>query len=65
MVGGDQLTAACARRGGESQEARVNSDTCLGRLQGLKVMAEDWHISVILLTVCVLKVWAIVHMFVF
>ena len=50
--GGDQLTSARARR---SQEARLNSDTCLGKLQGLKPMAEDWHTSVILLTVCVLK----------
>ena len=52
MFGGDQLTAARARG---SQEARLNSDTCLGRLQGLKPMAEDWHTSVILLIVCVLN----------
>ena len=52
MFGGDQLTAARARGG---QEARLNSDTCLGRLQGLKPMAEDWHTSVILLIVCELN----------
>ena len=38
MFGGDQLTAARARGG---QEAKLNSDTCLGRLQGLKPMAEE------------------------
>ena len=37
--------ARCAR------EARMNSDTVLGCLDGLLPVAEDWHTSVVLLNV--------------
>lgn len=50
LFGGDQLTAARSRSG---QEARLNSDTCSGRLDSLKPVAEDWHTGVILLTVSI------------
>ena len=46
--GGDQLMAARARC---AREARMNSDTVLGCLDGLLPVAEDWHTSVVLLNV--------------
>ena len=46
--GGDQLITARARC---ACEARMNSDTVLGRLDGLLPVAEDWHSSVVLLNV--------------
>ena len=48
LFGGDQLTAARARG---SQQIRLNSERASDRLQGLIPVAEDWHTSVILLTV--------------
>ena len=48
LFGGDQLTAARARG---CQEVRMNSDTCMGKLNGLRAVSEDWHTSVVLLTV--------------
>ena len=49
LFGGDQLTAARARG---CRDLRLNSDSITGRLQGLVPVAEDWHTSVTLLSVC-------------
>lgn len=48
LFGGDQLTAARARG---SQQIRLNSDRASDRLCGFIPVSEDWHTSVILLTV--------------
>ena len=50
LFGGDQLTAARARG---SQQIRVNSETSSEGLRGLIPVAEDWHTSVVLLTVSI------------
>ena len=49
LFGGDQLTAARTRG---CRDLRLNSDTITGQLQGLIPVAEDWHTSVTLLSVC-------------
>ena len=49
LFGGDQLTAARARG---CRDLCLNSDTITGQLQGLIPVAEDWHTSVTLLSVC-------------
>ena len=48
LLGGDQLTVARARG---SQQIRVNLETASDRLCGFIPVAEDWHTSVVLLTV--------------
>ena len=48
LLGGDQLTVARARG---CQLGRGNSDSALGKLNGLIPVAEDWHTGVVLLTV--------------
>ena len=50
IFGGNQLTEARARSG---QEARLNSDTCSGHLEGLQSVAENWHTGVVFLTVSI------------
>ena len=48
VFGGDQLTAARARG---CRDLRLNSESITGQLQGLVPVAEDWHTSVVLLSV--------------
>ena len=48
IFGGDQLTAKCARG---SQHVRSNSLRGKDRLEGLKLVVEDWHSKVCLLGV--------------
>lgn len=59
LLGGDQLTVARARG---SQQIRVNSETASDRLCGFIPVAEDWHTSVVLLTVsCIPSVHLQIH----
>ena len=49
LFGGDQLTAAIARK---SQLTRLNSDTERDALQGVVPFASDWHAEFNLMEVC-------------
>lgn len=48
LIGGDQLTAA---RGRGAKKAKVHADSRTCRLEGLILVAEDWHTKVTLLEV--------------
>ena len=53
-VGGDQLTTARIRG---CQKVMSNSDSDLGRLEGVTALIEDWHAKVAFLGVSIIIIY--------